>query len=97
MRQTIFLLCIATVRSLVRNPKPTATPFTTNLRKLFSTPRCGGFGKFSYVKVGCLIPYSKGFNILVKRVLNYCHPYYVQGSLKRKNIVFKADRLIMND
>lgn len=78
----------------VRNPNPTATPITMNLRKLFSTPGCGGFGKFSYVLVGCLIPHSKGLctcNILVKRVLNYCHPYYVQGTLKRKNIVFKAD------
>lgn len=94
MRQTTFLLCTATVRSLVRNPKPTATPITKNLRKLFSTPGCGGFGKFSYVKVGCQIPHSKSLctcNILVKRVLNYCH------TLKRKNIVFKADRLIMND
>lgn len=46
-----------------------------------------GFGKFSYVKVGCVIPHSKGFGthiILVTRVVNYCYPYF--QNVKCKNV-----------
>lgn len=94
-RPPVSCRCIATGRSLIEiqnqlhplNISP--TKIWENYFQLCETPQnCTidgvevGFGRFSYVKVGRAIPYSKGTpTILVKWVFNYCH-LYVQGSQK---------------
>lgn len=100
-----------------RCPKPTVTPtfcpqkFDTIISNPQNTPKWHflgvgiGFGKWTYVKLSVIF-HSKSLctnTILVKRSVNYCHPYMFRGcsyrTSKNYKIIFQnysRDRLKEN-